>query len=302
MKKVREVLAVKGSQVFSVRPDASVLDALALMAEKDIGALVIIDAENLVGIMSERDYARKVIMHGKASRDTLVRDIMTTDVLTVDPERPLEECMRLMATWHYRHLPVVLDGRVVGVVSISDLVKEMMAEQEQTIRRLASVASRDALTGLFNRSMFTQRLQQAVAQAERHPRTLGVLFIDLDGFKLINDMQGHEAGDHVLAELAARLQRSMREGDTLGRLGGDEFVVLIEDATSPDVAEVIAQKVITAMQEPVPAEGHALQVATSIGIAYTTAAGSGRALIALADKALYDAKAAGRNTWRLIVD
>ena len=299
MKKVREVLAVKGSQVFSVPPDASVLDALALMAEKDIGALVIIEAENLVGIMSERDYARKVIMRGKASHDTPVRDIMTTDVLTVDPERPLEECMRLMATWHYRHLPVVLDGRVVGVVSISDLVKEMMAEQEQTIRRLASVASRDALTGLFNRSMFTQRLQQAVAQAERHPRTLGVLFIDLDGFKLINDMQGHEAGDHVLAELAARLQRSMREGDTLGRLGGDEFVVLIENFRDESQLIEVARKVLETVAQPFFVRGTMHHVTASVGIAAFPVDGrTAQQLINHADSAMYHAKEAGKNQFQ----
>jgi diguanylate cyclase (GGDEF)-like protein len=296
MKKVREVLAIKGSQVFSVPPDATVFDALTVMAERDVGALVIIEAGSLVGIVSERDYARKVIVQGKASRDTPVREIMTTDVLTVDPERPLEECMRLMATWHYRHLPVVLDEKVIGVVSISDLVKEMMAEQERTIRRLASVASRDALTGLFNRSMFTQRLHQAIAQAERHQRKLGVLFIDLDGFKLINDMQGHEAGDHVLAELAVRLQRSMREGDTLGRLGGDEFVVLIENCRDELQLTEVARKVLDTVAQPFFVRGTTHRVTASVGIAAFPIDGRNpQELINHADSAMYRAKEGGKN-------
>ena len=143
-------------------------------------------------------------------------------------------------------------GRVIGVVSIGDLVKEMMAEQEQTIRRLATVASHDALTGLYNRPMFTQRLNQALAQAERHERRVAVLFLDLDGFKLINDTYGHDAGDAVLADLARRLHRSMREGDTLGRLGGDEFVLLIESYDSERQLLEVARKVVETVAQPFP--------------------------------------------------
>jgi len=174
-----------------------------------------------------------------------------------------------------------------------------LKEAERALEKLARV---DTLTGLGNRRQFDERLERAIARSRRHETPLMLMSFDLDKFKHINDTYGHPAGDAVLRAFAARLASSVRDVDSVARLGGDEFVVLIEDATTPDVAEVIAQKVITAMQEPVPAEGHALQVATSIGIAYTTAAGSGRALIALADKALYDAKAAGRNTWRLIID
>lgn len=174
-----------------------------------------------------------------------------------------------------------------------------LKEAERALEKLARV---DTLTGLGNRRQFDERLERAIARSRRHETPLMLMSFDLDKFKHINDTFGHPAGDAVLRTFAARLASSVRDVDTVARLGGDEFVVLIEDATSPDVAEVIAQKVVTAMQEPIAAEDHELRVATSIGIAYTTVAGSGRALIALADKALYDAKAAGRNTWRLIVD
>jgi diguanylate cyclase (GGDEF)-like protein len=131
---------------------------------------------------------------------------------------------------------------------------------------------------------------------------LVLMLLDLDKFKAINDTYGHPAGDAVLRAFAARLGSCVRDVDAVARLGGDEFAVLVEDAASPDAAEAIAKKLIAAMEAPVEAEGHALKVATSIGIAYTTQVASARALTALADKALYDAKAGGRNTWRLIVD
>jgi diguanylate cyclase (GGDEF)-like protein len=302
MKKVREVLAAKGSQVFSVGPDATVFEALKLMSEKEIGALVITEAGRLVGILSERDYARKVIVRGKASHDTLVREIMTSEVRTVDPERPIGECLGLMADHQNRHLPVVEGGRVIGVVSIGDLVKEMMAEQERTIHRLATVASHDALTGLFNRAMFTQRLNQALAQAERHARRLAVLFVDLDGFKLINDTYGHDAGDRVLSELARRLHRSMREGDTLGRLGGDEFVLLIESYEDERQLLEVARKVVETVAQPFHMSDVAHVVTASVGIAaYPGDGRTAQEIINRADRAMYAAKEAGKNQFRRYV-
>lgn len=138
MKTLLQLCQAKGSQVYSIRPDARVIEALQLMAQKDIGALPVLDGERLVGIMSERDYARKVILLGRSSQDIEVRDIMTTDVVTVDPRRTVEECMSVMTQKRVRHLPIVEGGKLVGLVSIGDLVKEVIAEQEQTIRQLES--------------------------------------------------------------------------------------------------------------------------------------------------------------------
>jgi diguanylate cyclase (GGDEF)-like protein len=296
MKKVKEILSAKGSEVFSVSPDATVLDALKLMADKEIGALVVLEAGRLSGILSERDYARKVILRGKASHDTLVREIMTPDVPTVDPERTIEECMSLVTERRCRHLPVCEADHVVGIVSIGDLVKEMIAEQERTIHLLASVASHDPLTGLFNRTMFHQRVQQALAQADRHGRRLAVLFIDLDGFKAINDLHGHDTGDTVLAELARRLHRTMREGDTLGRLGGDEFVVLIESYSDDVQLPEVARKVLDTVAQPIQVHGDTHQVTASVGIAaYPLDGHDVHELINRADSAMYRAKQAGRN-------
>jgi CBS domain-containing protein len=138
MKSLKQLLDAKGNPLYSIRPDALVIDALRLMAEKDVGALLVMEGAQLVGILSERDYARKVILHGKSSQDVLVREIMTANVVTVDPAKTVVECMALVTQRRIRHLPVCEKDRVVGVVSIGDLVKEVIAEQEQTIKQLES--------------------------------------------------------------------------------------------------------------------------------------------------------------------
>jgi len=135
---VRQLLDRKGRQIFSVAPGAAVLDAIRLMAERHVGALLVMEGETLSGIVSERDYARKVILMGRSSADTPVRDIMTAAVVTVQPETPVEKCMQIMTEQRVRHLPVIEGRRVVGVVSIGDLVKTVIAEQQQHIEQLES--------------------------------------------------------------------------------------------------------------------------------------------------------------------
>lgn len=138
MQNLRQLVAAKGNQIHSIRPDAKVIEALQLMARKDIGALIVMEGDKLVGILSERDYARKVILHGKSSQDVSVQDIMTANVITVDPSATVEECMSLVTRKRIRHLPVCERGIVIGLVSIGDLVKEVIAEQELTIKQLES--------------------------------------------------------------------------------------------------------------------------------------------------------------------
>ena len=142
MKTVRQLLQAKGSQIYAIAPDARVFDALTLMAEREVGALVVMEGGTLAGIISERDYARKVILHGKSSHDLQVRDIMTAKVITVHPGQTVEECMALMTEKRIRHLPVTEGERLIGMLSIGDLVKEVIAEQEQTIKQLESYIHR----------------------------------------------------------------------------------------------------------------------------------------------------------------
>jgi CBS domain-containing protein len=138
MKTVKHLLSAKGGEVYSTRPAAKVIDALKLMADRNVGALVVLDGMRLVGIFSERDYARKVILHGKSSADVLLQDVMTRDVITVPPSCTVEECMALVTSKRIRHLPVCEGEELVGVISIGDLVKEVIAQQAQTIKELES--------------------------------------------------------------------------------------------------------------------------------------------------------------------
>ena len=136
MKTLNQLLQAKPHGILSIAPDARVFDALKLMADKNVGALLVMDAGQLIGIITERDYARKVILQGKSSLYTPVREIMTGKVLCVHPDQSVEECMSLMTDKRVRHLPVMEGARLIGVLSIGDLVKEMISEQEFTIREL----------------------------------------------------------------------------------------------------------------------------------------------------------------------
>jgi CBS domain-containing protein len=136
MKTVRQLLQSKGSQVHTIAADAKVIEALKLMAEKEVGALVVVDGSRVAGVISERDYARKVILQGKSSHDIPVREIMTAKVHTVELRHTVDECMAIMTEKRVRHLPVVEADRLCGILSIGDLVKEVIAEQQQTIREL----------------------------------------------------------------------------------------------------------------------------------------------------------------------
>ena len=130
------ILSQKSDDIFSVAPDATVLEAIEIMDEKNVGALLVIEGERLAGIISERDYTRKVILRGKRSRETKVAEIMSTNVTVTHPQEGVEKCLRLMTDKHIRHLPVMDDDKVVGVISIGDLVKHVISCQSATIAHL----------------------------------------------------------------------------------------------------------------------------------------------------------------------
>ena len=134
--KIGSLLGAKGGAIFSIEPNATVFDAIARMAECGVGALLVLDGDRLAGIVSERDYTRKVILKGRSSKEERVEEIMTSDVVSATPEQTVEEAMRLMTNRHIRHLPIIDNGRVVGVVSIGDLVKWTISAQEETIEHL----------------------------------------------------------------------------------------------------------------------------------------------------------------------
>jgi len=136
MKTVRELVEGKEQRLLSVEPDDSVYAALKKMAQHDIGALVVVSGDKLVGVFSERDYARRVILEGKSSRDTQVSEIMTRQVICVSPERTADQCMAVMTQKRVRHLPVIENKQVVAVISIGDVVREMISDQQHTIEQL----------------------------------------------------------------------------------------------------------------------------------------------------------------------
>ena len=136
MEHVRQILEQKGSAVWTISPESTVFEALQFMAEKEVGALLVTEEEAVVGVLSERDYARKVILKGKSSKEQHVRDIMTIDITYVEPDQTTDDCMALMSNKHIRHLPVLENGKLIGIVSIGDVVKAIIAKKEYIIEQL----------------------------------------------------------------------------------------------------------------------------------------------------------------------
>lgn len=135
--RIRHILEVKGHDLWTVSPNTSVYDALRMMSDKDIGAVLVMEGDQMVGIMSERDYARKVVLLGKTSRETLVNEIMSKKVFTIHPDQTVEEAMELMYTKHIRHLPVVGDNQQIqGMISVNDVVRSVIYKQRETIREM----------------------------------------------------------------------------------------------------------------------------------------------------------------------
>jgi CBS domain-containing protein len=136
MNTIRHILQIKGNDLWSISPNATVFEALRLMAAKDVGALLVTDQDRMVGILSERDYARKIILQGKTSRETLVREIMTPVVFTIHPDQTVDECMDLMTQRRIRHVPVIEGDTLLGIISIGDVVNHIIHRQRKTISRL----------------------------------------------------------------------------------------------------------------------------------------------------------------------
>jgi len=138
---ITDLLRKKGNEVYWIHPDSSVYEAITEMAEKNIGALVVMDGMEVVGMISERDYAKKVILQGRTSRETKVRDIMSSKVYYITPDKSIEECMALMTNHKFRHCPVIKDKKLLGIISIGDLVKEIISTQQVEIDHLTNYIS-----------------------------------------------------------------------------------------------------------------------------------------------------------------
>jgi diguanylate cyclase (GGDEF)-like protein/PAS domain S-box-containing protein len=234
------------------------------------------------------DYYSKIEPHVEA--------VLRGETISFEVERDLQG-----KHYHFRttYVPDLdIDGKVNGFHMLSfDISQLKRAEQE-----LSLLARNDSLTGLPNRRHFDEEFAITVARQRRSKRPIALLYIDIDHFKDINDSLGHAAGDDVLREFAQRLKGSLRATDFVARLGGDEFAVLLEDIDTPEIAQLVARKVMVAMQRDITTDSSECHVTTSIGIAFCRrVACSQDELITIADGALYQAKAAGRNTCRIVI-
>jgi len=174
-----------------------------------------------------------------------------------------------------------------------------ISEQKLVQKQIEHLAHYDALTHLPNRSLFYDRLGQAIMMSKRRHRRIVLMYIDLDGFKQVNDRMGHHSGDLLLEKVSKRLRLSVRESDTLARLGGDEFTIILNDTHEREDMEMLAKKIIDSIDQPFDLDGHTVNIGASIGIArYPDDASTTGTLLIVADKAMYAAKAAGKNTYR----
>ena len=186
-----------------------------------------------------------------------------------------------------------------GGVHLFTAMLRDVSEQKLVLQRIEQLAHYDVLTHLPNRTLFYDRLGQAIIAAKRSKQSLALLFIDLDGFKQVNDMHGHHVGDLLLGQVAERLRLCVRESDTLARLGGDEFTMILNDTHGRESVAMIASKVVESIAQPFAVEGRGVHIGASIGIAcYPDDAPSKGTLLIVADKAMYAAKAAGKGTYR----
>jgi diguanylate cyclase (GGDEF)-like protein len=191
------------------------------------------------------------------------------------------------------------DAREMCRIEMAVRIAGISIERQRAEQRIRHMAHHDELTGLPNRALLNDRMAQALARSRRGGRPVAVLFLDLDGFKFINDSLGHAIGDRLLVEVAARLEASVRQGDTVARLGGDEFVVMLVDMEQADDAALVAQNILHALAQPVLVEGETLHVTTSIGVAVHPAdGGDAETLLKHADAAMYRAKEQGRNAYQ----
>ncbi|HEY8605484.1 MAG TPA: EAL domain-containing protein [Noviherbaspirillum sp.] len=197
---------------------------------------------------------------------------------------------------HITVVPIVVDGAIVGVHGIArDITSGKNYE-----RRIEYLATYDALTGLPNRNLLDDRLRHALVQAERDGHRAGVLFLDLNRFKIVNDSLGHDKGDALLKIMADRLKQCVRESDTVARLGGDEFVIVLENVSTPQDVVTVARNVLTQIEKAVTLDGHEFVVSGSIGCSlYPKDGSSAAALLRAADLAMYEAKSAGGGAFRL---
>ena len=293
-------------EVAPISPETRVMEALDLFtANPELIAIPVVQDGVPVGLVNRkhlierfaRPYTRELFGRKPVSA------FMDTKPLIVDAHTDLDDLSRTIieSDMHYMYdgFIILRDGRYAGMGTGHDLMRGITARKQESLYRLAHY---DALTGLPNRLLFFDRLQQALSQAARHGTLLGVMLLDLDRFKAINDSFGHTAGDALLQAVGRRIGECIRDGDTVARLGGDEFTLLLQDIRQTQHAALVAQKIIEALQQPFLLNGYEVTVNTSIGIALYPLCRDAETLLKHADTAMYKAKEEGGNGYRFYTD
>jgi diguanylate cyclase (GGDEF)-like protein/PAS domain S-box-containing protein len=282
------------SKVFETTADAIVIsdaDDRVVMVNAAFSKLTGFDADEIVGkILAESPFRPLDEDESKARMERQLRDgFVTAEVPRIRKDgTPL-------SLWVTASTVRNADGTIRNYVRVFTDISLLKATQ----KKLELLASFDALTGVPNRRLLNDRLDQTVRRMQRRNDGLAVLFIDLDGFKNVNDTYGHAIGDLALQAIALRLQNCVRSSDSVGRLGGDEFAIVLDGARLPADAALVSERIVEAMAEPLILEGHRVSVAASIGIAVYPEDGTDvAALLRNADAAMYEVKQAGRNGFR----
>ncbi len=278
-----------------VGPEAPCEEVYRLFAEdKALQSIAVVEDEKPVGLVNR--YALVDRFSRRYFRDLYalkpIHLIMEKNPLIVDRTVSLDNLSAIVADEEERYLYegfiITEEGKYRGIGTGQRLIKEIMEQKQADLYHLAH---HDALTGLPNRLLFYDRLSQALAQAQRNVKRLGVLFIDLDHFKNVNDSLGHGAGDNLLRETALRISGCLREGDTVARLGGDEFTVILTDIANPADAALVGKKIMETMVQPFSLSGNEVRVSCSIGASLFPDDGADmETLVKNADTAVYRSK------------
>jgi diguanylate cyclase len=252
--------------------------------------------ESVKSAASELSLVNDVLKHEKAAVQTIKRALTQNESVELKVAKAADDLKQVNVQLTEEIADrIAIESELADVKSSLDEARDDLSKVKTQAAEAQQVALHDALTGLANRVLFKQGLDQALLQAERHGWRLAVLFIDLDDFKRINDSYGHDLGDQVLLVVASRLKSFLRDQDIVGRWGGDEFVCLLFEVKQEVVAMQLAEKMIKLMAEACEVNGHALSIAASIGVAMYPAEGdTSDALLKAADTAMYKVKGAKR--------
>ncbi len=296
--------AVMSKDVLTTRKEDSVLSMLERLQKHRIGAVVVTNKENVpIGIITERDVIQALVTYKEEIFKKQAQDIMSAPVLTLDPDEDINSAVILMTLNGIRRIPITKDNKLVGLISYRDLTNALHKSYytlEEKAEKLQDEANRDALTGLFNRKFINEALEKQFEAAKLTDSPMGVIMIDIDHFKKVNDTYGHPCGDHVLKTLAAIMQSKSRDINIVGRYGGEEFIILgpISDLKS---STYLAERLRSTIEATTFfCEDKEFKITISAGVCvWNSKIKDAKSMIKLADDALYSAKKGGRNLVRM---